>query len=51
MMKRFRKYLCIFIGHSFYSVVLNNHDRGGSSFFGTYICQRCGHTEDWQYDL
>jgi len=49
-MKTIRKILCSIVGHSYYSVVLNNFDIKGSSFFGTYHCQRCGHEKAWQYD-
>ena len=50
-MKLIQKLLCKIFGHKYYTVPLNNFHNNGSSYFGTYICQRCGYTEDWQYDL
>lgn len=50
-MQYFRKLMCAIFGHRYYTVPLNNFHSGGSSYFGTYKCQRCQHREDWQYDL
>ena len=46
-----QKILCYLFGHKYYTVPLNNFQNYGTSYFGTYKCQRCGHQEDWQYDL
>ena len=49
-----QRILCYIFGHKFFTVALDNRhifDGVPRSFFGTYKCQRCGHEEDWQYDL
>lgn len=51
MKTKFQKLLCFIFGHKYYSVALNDIQQGGSSYFGTYKCQRCNYQEDWQYDL
>ena len=51
---RFQRLLCYLFGHKYYSVVLDNgayFDGVPRSFFGIYHCQRCGHEENWSYDI
>jgi predicted nucleic-acid-binding Zn-ribbon protein len=48
MMKRVRKIICSIVGHTL--IVLTRIDNGRSQF-GHALCQRCGHTEHYQYDI
>lgn len=45
-------HICFSAGHNMFSLyALNNLDRGGSSYWGSHKCSRCGYVEDWQYDF